>query len=358
MKKTFALVMAALMTASMTTVAFAKEGDVAKVRFATDVYVDKDNDGTIGEDDEKFTVSTLADEVVAGASKLYYAVEADYETAGEKDGDGTYEAIKKLADVKNWKISTDWSVGEAGTKPYFDYVKIAGDYGVYLVVEVPSNDSTKNKDLNGTIGLGKTTTAAKDAKGDQLTKVAVTYGRDYTNTTDGKAEELDKFTGAFTGDYEKKGAVVKFDKDAEEIDIEFADYAVFTVDVTGQGKLDLRFDTKFNADFGDMYDYANLDFLNFKGEPRFNRNGKMVLTAEPDTFLYEVTPDGAKEVKGAEYDETEGGFVFTTRALKSYVISDVELTEKTETTKPEDDKKPASSDVVVDNGKPNPDTGR
>ena len=347
MKKTLALVLAALMAAGMTTVAFAANKDVEKVMFndSRNEYViaayDKDADGVIETGEHNFNLATIAAENnIAGGTKIYLPVYAELE-------DGTQLAPKdvKKDDVKGWKIYADWTVGEDdAVEPYFDYVKIAGTYQMALVVELPSNDTADNKDLIGTIGLGKTTSDAKKATGNEMVKFGVTYGRDKT--------AIDTILGNFDGDFgtNNKGAIVEFDEDAEEIDIEFNDLALFTVDVRGQDKLDLRFNTEYDPDFGAMYDYANIDFLTFPGEPRFNRNGTMVIYCEDqDAFLYEVTADGAKAID-AEYVEDEGGFVFRTRELTSYAISDVELDEKTVT---EDD-----SSSTADGGKENPDTGR
>ncbi len=43
-----------------------------------------------------------------------------------------------------------------------------------------------------------------------------------------------------------------------------------------------------------MYKDANIDFLNFAGEPSFNRNGTLYIYAKEDSYLYEVTADGAR----------------------------------------------------------------
>ena len=41
----------------------------------------------------------------------------------------------------------------------------------------------------------------------------------------------------------------------------------FEVDVTGQGKLNLKNNVDFNKEFAAMYDYANIDFITFEKEP-------------------------------------------------------------------------------------------
>ena len=98
-----------------------------------------------------------------------------------------------------------------------------------------------------------------------------------------------------------------------------------------------------------MYDYANLDFLTFEGKPAFNRTGDFYIYADEDAFVYEVTADGAKALD-ATWDEDYEAWKFRTRSLTSYVISDVELDEKTVT---ED-----NTSSTTDGGKTNPDTGR
>ncbi len=96
-----------------------------------------------------------------------------------------------------------------------------------------------------------------------------------------------------------------------------------------------------------MYDYANIDFLTFEYAPSFNKIGTAYIYADEDAFVYEVTEDGAKAIKGLEWDEDYEAWTFKTRTLESYAISDVELDEKTVT----EDK-----DNTTDGGKENPDT--
>ncbi|MEI3579968.1 MAG: hypothetical protein V8Q30_08270 [Acutalibacteraceae bacterium] len=77
--------------------------------------------------------------------------------------------------------------------------------------------------------------------------------------------------------------------EAGEIDIEFGDETLFTVDVTGQGKLNLLWNTDFNKEVADLDESANMDFVTFEGNPSFNKNGTVYIYADDDTYLYEVT---------------------------------------------------------------------
>ena len=99
-----------------------------------------------------------------------------------------------------------------------------------------------------------------------------------------------------------------------------------------------------------MYDYANIDFLTFEYAPSFNKIGTAYIYADEDAYVYEVTEDGAKAIKGLEWDEDYEAWTFKTRKLGAYAISDVELDEKTVT---ED-----NTSSTTDGGKENPDTGR
>ena len=164
---------------------------------------------------------------------------------------------------------------------------------------------------------------------------------------------LDKYDG---GDLGKGGAIVKFAEDCGEIDIEFGEEALFTVNASGQGKLNLKYNTDFNAEFAAMYKDANIDFLNFTGEPSFNRNGTLYIYAKEDSYLYEVTADGAKELD-AKWDEDYEAWKLTTRTLTSYAVSDTKLDTKT-TTEDKEEGSSSTGSSSTDSGKENPDTGR
>ena len=132
----------------------------------------------------------------------------------------------------------------------------------------------------------------------------------------------------------------------------FGDNFEFEVNLSGQDKLNLKWDEEFNKEFAAKYDYANIDFINFVKTPSFNKNGTAYIFAEKDEFVYEVTEDGAKAIAGLEWDEDYDAWTFKTRTLKSYAISDVELDKQTETEDKNESSKPAEGD------KHNPDTGR
>ena len=219
-------------------------------------------------------------------------------------------------------------------------VKSATEGYVYAVTfTLPEAPETKTADLIGEVTVYKSTEGKKDAAA--KFNVALEYGYEVVDPTD-----------VVTGDEDLTDAdAVKFDYD-DVVVLTFGNDFEFEVDVTGQGKLNVKNNTDFNKEFAAMYDYANIDFLTFEYAPSFNKTGVAYLYADEDAFIYEVTADGAKEIPGLKWDEDYEAWTFKTRTLGSYAISDVELTEKTAT----EDKDDASS--TTDGGKENPDTGR
>ena len=368
MKKIFALALAAIMTASMATVAFAATFDQDPDGIQVGIQPDSTSGWTTA--DSSVTAvykldSSRAENVVdgkvtsgtkfEGGNRLAIPLivwddDTDGSKVGEYDSGDKVQWYTKDVDYKKASFKVDWKVGDAEVD--FELVKFAGnvlnglsndEYVYCAVITLPENNGNKAVDLAGTIQAGTSSTTAK--KGNSM-KVELSYmpnsDDSYTSTN---------FSG---GTLDTNDGIVSFDQSAGEIDIDFdaavGTVATFTVDVSSQGKLNMAFNTDFDKDFGAMYNYANLSFINFEGEPSFNKNGTMYIYAEDEnTFVYEVTEDGAKAID-ATWNEDYEAWEFKTRKLTSYVISDVELDEKTVT---ED-----TSSSTTDGGKDNPDTGR
>ena len=347
MKKLFALAMAAVMAAGMTTVAFADTQNIYVSNWDSAWYV-------VGSDNR---VDYVTDVEPEGGDTIAIPmfVWDDKDDDGEIDR-GEKDSVFAYTSSYDGKVYIDdvWSVGEPAevTTGWVNFEKVQkqlpwwmdkyGDRQIKCVlITLPENDTNKVEDLAGEIRVGRSKSAAK--KSPFTFDLELSYYADNTLTgTSARPWDGGELISGETG-------IVSFDKEEGEIDIEFEDVATFTVDISGQGKLNLAWNTSFNKEFGAMYDYANLTFVNFEGTPSFNKNGTLMVYAEPDTFFYEVTEDGAKKVD-AEYDEDYEAWVLTTRTLSSYVISDVELTEKTVTD--------TEDDTTDDGSKPIPDTGR
>lgn len=353
MKKIFALALAAVMTAGMATTSFAYLDNyklaisVNEDGNANEVYVIDDGKAKKAEkNDNGDLIFDGGDEVVI---PIYQWEDWDKEQGKEHQIDerekNTIAAYTDKDDVKLPKAFATWDEGKADLevrKVKFDN----GDYRYAVVVTMPETDGNKVLDLAGTISIGTSKSAAEKYSYSKFDLV-VSYAPNGVDKNE--PINVEKYDGGVLTD---DIGIVKFDKEAGEIDIEFGDdTALFTVDVTGQGNLNLAWNVDFNKEFAGMYDYANIDFVSFEGKPSFNKTGTLYIYADEDSFIYEVTEDGAKAIK-AEWDEDYEAWTFKTRTLKSYAISDVELDEKVVT----EDKDDASS--TTDGGKENPDTGR
>ena len=344
MKKTLALVLAAVMTAGMTTTAFAYIDDYK-------LALGKDGNGTdtlyVMEDGVAKNVTS--DYIFEGGDEIVLPI-VMWEDTGDTNA---YEASKVKGmyedkdDVKMPKVYATWKEGEA-EELSIETVKFgAGNYSYAVVVTVPDVTGNKIQDLVGDIMIGSSKSSAEKY---DYTKydLQVSYAPDGVDTY----YKVD-FDGGDVLESGKTG-IVAFDKEAGEIDIEFGDEtALFTVDVTGQGKLNLAWNTDFNKEVADLDKSANMDFVTFEGTPSFNKNGTLYIYADKDSYLYEIV-DGKLVAIDADYDEDYEAWSFKTRTLGAYVISDKELEEQVITDGDED----ASSSTTEDGGKKNPDTGR
>ena len=358
MKKIFALALAAVMTAGMATTSFATSlearNDAEVVLLGgfkmVDVYVDSNDNNRFNESDDTFTPDKGSEKTNGKFTSSVVVNEGDIANVdlsvvkgGKKvaipllDKDGNMIDDKDA--VRRIKVKAEWKVGELSEKPEIEFVKIGAEYAYAVTFTLPESAEIKTTDLAGKIAVYESSSQLKDNYSDKE-YITLSFGSEYGF----KTEDYD---GSDLADAE----VVDFEDYSDDVEtLTFGDDFEFEVDLSGQGKLNLKNNRDFNKEFAAMYDYANIDFINFVKTPSFNKNGTVYIYADEDAYIYEVTADGAKEIKGLKWDEDYEAWTFKTRTLKSYAISDVELTEKTVT----EDK----DDTTTDGGKENPDTGR
>ena len=358
MKNTLALVLAAIMTAGMTTVAFANATNNNNLKVTlvgtagNTLYVDDNDDNHFNTDDDTFddkkgTNNKGAIAINAPANdKELASVDLAVVKGGKKVAipllkDATKDSfVTEKDDVKRLKVKTEWKVGKLDEKPEIEFVKIGTEYVYAVTFTLPESAEIKTSDLAGSISVYETSSQLKDDYNDKEL-VTLNFGSEY-----GYKEV------AYAGQDLAKAEVVDFDGYSDDVEtLTFGDDFEFEVDLAGQGKLNLKNNREFLDEFAAKYDYANIDFINFVKTPSFNKNGTAYIFAEKDEFVYEVTEDGAKAIAGLEWDEDYDAWTFKTRTLKSYAISDVELDKQTETEDKNESSKPES-------GKDNPDTGR
>ena len=213
------------------------------------------------------------------------------------------------------------------------------------------DDTTKVLDLAGVLRIGSTKNKAEDATNAFQLDTSLD-NRVYDSGAYVTVE--DEWT--FAPD---SRSVVKFSDDAEDVVLYFGENeaAWFEFDARGQSALNLEFTFDFNKEIADLFPEANIDFLTFTSKPATNRTGDLYIVADEDTYLYEVTDNGVKEIPNAEYDEKEGAWHIRTRKLGAYAISDAEL--DTSRTLDGDESSSESGNSGNNNGtKPIPDTGR
>jgi hypothetical protein len=114
---------------------------------------------------------------------------------------------------------------------------------------------------------------------------------------------------AATADRQSGYKVYDFSKTRAKKPITFAkfDGAEFEVDVTGQDKMLIKADAKYDATVAGKFPAANIDFFNGYGAT-FNRIGELRLPAEPGSELYAINADGTLKAVAAEYDDWPRGF--------------------------------------------------
>ena len=331
-------------------------GDTGEVCFMKEAYLNnaKEADllklGLVEDITEEVVIKVDNKEIQNGA----WVVTADkpaYVVAGTTYSSVT-EAQKKadeaIADTEAGELSSqvvkavDSSISSTGKAGYTYWVEI----------KTKDSDSTKELDVAGTLYLG----TSKNKAEDKQNKAGIDF------TLSNRVEDYNKpgiVEDEYTFEADKNGAV-KFSDDAEEVTLYFGanEDAWFTFNAKGQGALNFGYTLKFNKEIADLFPKANIDFISWNAEPATNRTGDLYITADEDTFLYEVTENGIKEVKGAKYDEDEGAWHIRTRKLTSYAVSDIEL-DTTVKVEGKDEASSNSSTSSKPNGdKHNPDTGR
>ena len=224
-------------------------------------------------------------------------------------------------------------------------------YTYWVEVKTKEYTGTKEQDVVGTLYLG-TSKSSAEKNGDSINIDLTLSNRNmnYYNPTPVEDEA--------TIEPDTNGAV-KFASDAEEVTIYFGsnEDAWFTFNAKGQSDLNFAYTLDFNREIADLFPKANIDFITWEAQPAANRTGDLYIPADADSYIYEVTEDGVKEVNGAKYDEDEEAWHIRTRKLTAYAISDRELDTSVKLDN-DSSSSTSSSGTNTDGGKENPDTGR
>lgn len=264
----------------------------------------------------------------------------------------------KESDMKKFKVKGEWTVGkDLIEKTSIVYKKNAhGAYSYYAEIKPKESITVSKSDLVGTITLYKssvknfcdqiqfTSSGVINAIGEPNVK--------FTGSGSGRGADHTVYE---IGTTDPKETVFSFGSDLNDMTILFNGVGEFEIDVEAQDKLFLGFDRKVNKEIVDMYPTANMEFVNFLGQPAFFRTGVMNLYADvigdveaADTFVYAVDADGVITAVKSTYNEDLEAHKFAVRKFaRTYIISDREL---------ELDEAVTETPVAPD--KTNPNTGR
>lgn len=261
--------------------------------------------------------------------------------------DGNGNVITNSA-AYNYAVNT--VIYNASVEAAKDATKNVGaDYTYWVAIDTKDDDTTALLDLAGSIYVGTTKSKAYDENAYDLD---FTFSNRVDDYSDADVVE-DEYT--FKPD---SRAVVKFAKDAEDVTLYFGseEDIWYEFDARGQSALNFAFTFDYNREIAADYPEANIDFITWTAQPSTNRTGTLYITADPDSFIYEISEDGKtlKEVANAEYNEDEEAWEIRTRKLVGYAISDKELDLVEDTTSSSTGSETGSNN----GGKDNPDTGR
>ena len=335
---------------------------------ASTYYYDKNtaaNNKGVGYDLVKVADANPSEMTVYTYGGKDYKTEAEAKTAANvEDYNGPVEVAKgKVIDAGAANTAATAAVNAdldksvkyepktvTNTQPQYEY---------WVKITTKDSATTKDIDIVGSIWVGTSKSSAKKEKDGSEDKFRADFTLTNSDPGNGNHDEATDYVSIEPGER----AVVSFADDAsDEFEVEFGDDARFVFNARGQGKLNLAYNTKYNREFAYDYDDANIDFINFEGEPTTNRTGTLYIYADEDSYIYEVTSKGAKKINGAYYDDDEEAWVIRTRNLTSYAISDKKLktvdqmnngSSSSSGSKPGSNKGRGSN-----NRKRNPDTGR
>lgn len=276
-------------------------------------------------------VCVLADEpavAVIDGTQVFVAEPGGEPCRIESDGDSLRAVVMpgstiyfsianavRAEDLNGLRVVVDWSKGEEMTgTPRIEYRRMMDETGetslgfrYVAAVEILDTVDTKPHTLRGFIKIAKRANAS--APKVSMTILVRQDGRDSSDRVVACSQ---------------KQMLLEFRRTEEAVQISFYDRGYFEADVTGQGLLNVGCSTDPVTDIAERYPDTALKFLTWSKPPFFDHAGRLLLYAEPGTFLYAIQGNMLTDIV-AEYSEAEGGFVLTTRRLEGFVISDSAL---------------------------------
>ena len=340
MRKFFALALAVAMVLSLASVSFAAlpVNTVADVDLVGPWRYDADGD-------------TLASDLRYGSGVLYL-IKIDEDPAAAYADDEADEIngayITAYKEIEKLKVKAEFEQGEDLVKSVSIVKKYVndgvagitnGNYYYFVEFMMNSSESVNEADVVATLEFNRkadddvnakaeagVSTGIGKIKDDKVeAEFTVFHAKNY-NMSDGTGDY--KFDDTNDSTYLKYDTnyALKFSCD-DEVEIPFGkdgeeNEGTFTVDVSGQGKVFLKYNTKANEAIVNANPGVEMYFVNFNN-CKFNRVGEFVYEMEDMVAAYKVVGDELVEIKGLEIDSEEA--IFNTRVLESYVFATAEL---------------------------------
>lgn len=180
----------------------------------------------------------------------------------------------------------------------------------YCSYEVTALDDIYNDDNDHVI-----------SEDDELRGHWIGYGfySDKKVSSDINIKESDSNVTYNSDDYDVK-TVIKFET--------FADYAVEWTSSDSSKVLSFTTDTSRSTADEELTD--NSIFIRFSGEPKFKRDGKLVLRCNADEYLVNRVENGELREEDAIYSSSLKGYVVTTNELTEFVLLPYDRVEEVE----------------------------
>jgi hypothetical protein len=248
------------------------------------------------------------------------------------------------------KVKTEFEMGEERVESVeFIKMKTALIHGntryepaveYYIAIKLADKKDTVETDVAGTFELSRKALKAKDTgfkdpanryapvdipKVDDM-KVDFAFPVFYKNTWTTDADKYLVDGDEVVLEY-KETYALKFDYD-DEVEFQFGDpdsglnEGTFTVDVSGQGKIFINWNTDADEAIAAANKNAQMNFVNF-GNVKFNRSGEFVYELEDIAAAYQIVNGKLVEIPGAEFEDDQ--VTFRTNLLGSYVFAKAEL---------------------------------
>lgn len=209
---------------------------------------------------------------------------------------------EKINQRGQMRVKMDYDHGKSLVKSASIYRDDDGDY--YVRIRLEDADILSPKELQATVTV---TSSGNTVEG--YIDTLVGYQETYADSYDREVSLTVK----------NDSPVIVFDEYNTSASLYILDEALFTVKLTDQGPVNMKYSTEMIKDVEMANENAKLRYLTFEASPVFDYVGIMKIYAEKGSWLYQYSGSKLTQIP-ASY--SGGAFTFRTDALGSYVISD------------------------------------